>query len=314
VRASASETNAASGANRASLAPKTTLSSTTSSSKISAATSSTAKSATSTTAAAPKASSTAPATKKPTHAAAGKTAAAAPAKKDPNAKKALTVTIENGNSTATSASGTPYTTFRSGITSFSPFSVTSTSALPIELISFQANCANNKTVDVTWSTATEHNSYYFRVDKSRDGIQWDVLGTIGAAGHSTNVIDYALTDIFPAPGINYYRLTQYDVNGSYEMFDIYVTVCKDQQSGTVLSVFPNPSLGDFNVELQTEELEGEATLMITDAKGAVVHSQDIKVIKGANNYIIQRSEADPGIYYIIVELDGKRFVFKHSAM
>jgi hypothetical protein len=217
-------------------------------------------------------------------------------------------------STATSASGTPYTTFRSGITSFSPFSVTSTSALPIELISFQANCANNKTVDVTWSTATEHNSYYFRVDKSRDGIQWDVLGTIGAAGHSTNVIDYALTDIFPAPGINYYRLTQYDVNGSYEMFDIYVAVCKDQQSGTVLSVFPNPSLGDFNVELQTEELEGEATLMITDAKGAVVHSQDIKVIKGANNYLIQRFEADPGIYYIIVELDGKRFVFKHSAM
>jgi hypothetical protein len=79
-------------------------------------------------------------------------------------------------------------------------------------------------------------------------------------------------------------------------------------------VFPNPSLGDFNVELQTEELEGEAILMITDAKGSVVHSQDIKVIKGANNYIIQRSEADPGIYYIIVELDGKRFVFKHSAM
>ena len=215
-------------------------------------------------------------------------------------------------STATSASGNPYTTFRSGITSFSPFTVTSTSALPIELISFQANCSDNNTVEITWSTATEHNTNYFRVDKSRDGMQWDVLNTIGAAGNSNYTIDYALTDAFPNPGINYYRLTQYDNDGVFETFDAQAAVCKDQQSGTALSSYPNPSSGDFNVDLQTDELEGEATLLITDAKGAVVHSQDIKIIKGNNNFVIQKFNAEPGIYYITVKAGASTVTTKHS--
>jgi hypothetical protein len=220
-------------------------------------------------------------------------------------------------STATSASGNPYTTFRSGITSFSPFTVTSTSALPIELISFQANCSDNNTVDITWSTATEHNTNYFRVDKSRDGMQWDVLNTIGAAGNSNYTIDYALTDAFPNPGINYYRLTQYDLDGVFETFDAQAAVCKDQQSGTALSTYPNPSSGDFNVDLQTDELEGDATLLITDAKGAVVYSQDIKIIKGNNNFVIHPSIGsgqgfEPGIYYISVRTATSTITTKHS--
>jgi hypothetical protein len=215
-------------------------------------------------------------------------------------------------STATSASGNPYTTFRSGITSFSPFTVTSTSALPIELISFQANCSDNNTVEITWSTATEHNTNYFRVDKSRNGIQWDVLNTIGAAGNSSNVIDYALTDFFPTPGINYYRLTQYDNDGVFETFDAQAAVCKEEQPGTALSSYPNPSSSDFNVDLQTDELEGEAMLTITDSKGALVYTQDIKIIKGNNNYVIQKFNAEPGIYYITVKAGASTITTKHS--
>jgi hypothetical protein len=208
----------------------------------------------------------------------------------------------------------------SGLTSFSPFTVASDGSfapLPIELISFQANCSDNNTVDITWSTASEHNTNYFRVDKSRNGTQWDVLGTIGAAGNSTFSIDYALTDAFPTPGINYYRLTQYDNDGVFETFDAQAAVCKDQQSGTALSTYPNPSSGDFNVDLQTDELEGEATLLITDAKGAVVHSQDIKIIKGNNNYVIHPSTGsgrgfEPGIYYISVRTATSTVTTKHS--
>jgi hypothetical protein len=218
----------------------------------------------------------------------------------------------HSNTTQTDAGGI-VTAVRSGLTSFSDFAIGfGGGALPIELISFQANCSDNITVDVTWSTASEHNTNYFRVDKSRDGLTWDVLNTIGAAGNSNYVIDYALTDAFPNPGINYYRLTQYDNDGVFETFDAQAAVCKDQQAGTALSSYPNPSSGDFNVDLQTDELEGEATLLITDAKGAVVYTQDIKIIKGNNNFVIQKFNAEPGMYYITVKAGANKVTTKHS--
>jgi hypothetical protein len=223
-------------------------------------------------------------------------------------------TIQGTHSNTTQADvGGLVTAVRSGLTSFSDFAIAyGGGALPIELTSFQANCSDNNSVDITWSTASEHNTNYFRVDKSRDGMQWDVLNTIGAAGNSNYTIDYALTDAFPNPGINYYRLTQYDNDGVFETFDTQAAVCKDQQSGTALSSYPNPSSGDFNVDLQTDELEGEATLLITDAKGAVVHSQDIKIIKGNNNFVIQKFNAEPGIYYITVKAGVSTVTTKHS--
>jgi hypothetical protein len=184
--------------------------------------------------------------------------------------------------------------------------------LPVELISFQANCSESNTVDVTWSTASEHNTSHFRVDKSRNGTDWDVLGTIGAAENSTVTIDYALTDYSPNPGINYYRLLQYDKDGVYETFDVQAAVCKEQQAGTTLSTYPNPSSGDFNVDLNTDEMEGKGTLVVTDAKGSVVYSQEVNVINGNNSFLIQRFEGQPGMYYITVKVADKAVTAKHS--
>jgi subtilisin-like proprotein convertase family protein len=219
-----------------------------------------------------------------------------------------------GTAQGTASGPTNNTVTWSSLTSFSQFSVAGStgSALPVELTTFQANCSDNNTVDVTWTTASEHNTNYFRVDKSRNGTQWDVLGTIGAAGNSTYSIDYALTDAFPQPGINYYRLTQYDLDGVFETFDAQAAVCSEQQAGTALSTYPNPSSSDFNVGLQTDEMEGEGVLLVTDAKGAVVYSQNITIINGTNNYVIQRFEAAPGIYYISVKAGASTVTTKHS--
>jgi hypothetical protein len=202
----------------------------------------------------------------------------------------------------------------SGLSTFSQYTAAANGsvALPVELISFQANCSNQNTVEISWTTATEYNTNYFRVDKSRNGSQWDALGTIGAAGFSTNLIDYVLTDYFPQAGINYYRLTQYDMDGVFETFDIKAIVCKDQQSGTVLNTYPNPSSGNFHVDLQTDELEGDGILLITDAKGAVVHSQNISLINGNNNFLIPHLDAEPGMYYISVKQGAYSVTTKHS--
>jgi hypothetical protein len=91
------------------------------------------------------------------------------------------------------------------------------SALPIELVSFEGI---NKGVNniLFWSTATEHNSNYFNMQKSRDGETWQTISTINGAGNSTVLIDYSIVDYKVEPIINYYRLQQYDFDGTYEIY------------------------------------------------------------------------------------------------
>ena len=91
------------------------------------------------------------------------------------------------------------------------------SALPVELTLFEGinKGANNV---LFWSTATEHNSNYFNVQKSRDGETWNTIVTINAAGNSSTHIDYSIVDSKIDPIFNYYRLQQYDFDGAYETY------------------------------------------------------------------------------------------------
>jgi hypothetical protein len=201
----------------------------------------------------------------------------------------------------------------SGLTSFSEFSAAGNTIapLPIELVSFQSNCVGDDKINVSWTTATEYNSSHYIVEHSRNGNDWDVLSMLDAAGNSTTLLNYTYVHENPNAGINYYRLIQYDNDGLFEIFDPKSAECQGK-TGTYLSSYPNPSSEDFNLDLQTDELEGEATLIITDAKGALIYSQDIEIIKGNNNYVIHKFNAEPGFYYITVKSGAITVNTKHS--
>lgn len=92
------------------------------------------------------------------------------------------------------------------------------SALPIELLHFSGKPIDKSNL-IYWATATEHNTTHFIVEKSENGVTWSELGTVAAAGNSTQELHYDITDNAVKPIYNYYRLTQYDVDGAYETFD-----------------------------------------------------------------------------------------------
>ncbi len=72
---------------------------------------------------------------------------------------------------------------------------------------------------VTWSTASEHNATHYIAEKSRNGIDWEMLGLVAPAGNSTALPTYELMDQQANPATNYYRLAQFDVDGEMELFD-----------------------------------------------------------------------------------------------
>jgi hypothetical protein len=183
-------------------------------------------------------------------------------------------------------------------------------ALPVELISFTGNCADG-VVDVTWTTASEFNSAYFDLEKSRDGVTWEVVNTQDAAGESTEALEYNHRDVNAYSGNNYYRLTQVDIDGTQKTYDVINVNCSETSKG-YFSIFPNPSSGSFQVILNNEDVIGSAVMNMTDTKGNVVMTKAIDVKSGINMYVVNEALA-PGIYYIsVVNGAHATTILKHS--
>lgn len=167
------------------------------------------------------------------------------------------------------------------------------STLPVELVSFSAICEDNNTITVNWTTASEHNSDYYIVEKSRDGLNWNTLATKAAAGNSIQLINYSVADI---SGTVYYRLTQVDVDGASKMYDIVSTNCSSEKE-LALIAYPNPSNGQFTVKIENA-VGGTYALKITDVFGKAIEEQTIDLETGTTLEKMKPEGLQPGVYML----------------
>lgn len=168
--------------------------------------------------------------------------------------------IKNGNSATINVqnSGNPST---SGTVNFinttAPSSTAVTSCpvlqgscygviLPVELIDFTAQCASSH-ARLNWSTASEQNNAYFTIERAGENAAFEIVTTVQAQHTTAQKTDYALNDYAVEPGINYYRLSQTDVDGFKRI---------------VSTISLNNTCIDQDVEISTEYLAVENVLQI----------------------------------------------------
>ncbi len=128
------------------------------------------------------------------------------------------------------------------------------SSLPVEFLDFTA-VKVDQSVLLEWETESEHHSDYYEVERSSDAINWNRLLTTKAVGESTDRVIYQKTDLDPLDGISYYRLNQYDLDGSkthLKTVSFNNQVVIDEQE---IRVFPNPATDRFRVFGDQSELE-----------------------------------------------------------
>lgn len=149
-----------------------------------------------------------------------------------------------GSPGASSGTG-PFTLSRSGFTSFSPFVVSSSSnILPVTLTNFSVYKQKTNAM-LSWVTASESNSSHFNIQRSLDGITYQVIATIDAAGNSNNRSTYNFTDnISNLNTIIHYRLQQVDKNGKINLSQVRVL---NNVAQVLFSVSPNPARGVITV-------------------------------------------------------------------
>ena len=89
-------------------------------------------------------------------------------------------------------------------------------SLPVELIEFEGYPYQQYNV-IKWTTASEHNSSYFDLEMSLDGVIWKTISTKEAAYNSNTEIKYSFID-YNLNELTYYRLTQYDIDGQFKIY------------------------------------------------------------------------------------------------
>jgi ELWxxDGT repeat protein len=201
----------------------------------------------------------------------------------------------------------PYSFTRNGVTSFSPFSITSSSVvLPVTLLNFSATYSKPDVL-IQWQTSQEHNSSHFDIDRAKDGIDFSNIGTLNAAKNSSTTKDYSFTDTKPMPGTNFYRLKMVDADGKFSYSKIVVIKLNDKNS--VLQIFPNPAKNTLNIQVNGDN--ETATLEITDMSGRKVKEEKIQV-NGNTSVSFDITNLQKGTYNLLLKskfmYEQKKFI------
>jgi hypothetical protein len=174
------------------------------------------------------------------------------------------------------------------------------SPLPVTLLDFNAQPVNNEVL-VTWTTASEINNDYFQIERSRDAVNYEVVGIVDGAGNSNQVLNYSLIDKQPLTGISYYRLRQVDFNGDFEVFDPVAVFFGGQSLGAV-TVFPNPAKEITNIKLESKHND-HGLIQLFNISGAMIWQKNINAMDGINNYQLDIADLPAGQYIITIRMN-----------
>lgn len=192
---------------------------------------------------------------------------------------------------------------------FSWFNIGSSNnqALPVEFSKMTTTCEDNS-VRITWTTESEHNNDYYRLEKSNTGYEWELLSTVDGVGNSTTEQTYTYFDENKRIN-NYYRLYQVDIDGAQELLSTMYSECEGTNSN--IESFPNPSLGSFSIYWKQFKTKGDAHISILNTNGKRVFYEKVVLDLGTNLFII-KADLAPGIYMIeLIDDNYERRLIKH---
>ena len=170
------------------------------------------------------------------------------------------------------------------------------STLPIEWLSFTAHFDRYGQVILHWQTTSALNHGYFVVERSADGIEWDLLHQVANTENETGESTYEWIDANPLSNTSYYRLKQVDFDGSFAYSSV-LSLSNPDRADSPCAVFPNPASDyiSFSPGCPDESL----SLQMYNALGKRVLTSEVSATER-----ISLTEFPAGTYYIIATDSG----------
>lgn len=194
----------------------------------------------------------------------------------------------NGNNweavnSAGNVSGTdPYIASANNLSNTGYFGLMNRSALPLELLTFQAKASNNIDALLFWETIQEKGVSHFELERSKDGKNWKKVAKIDTKIGTTQAKSYQYIDKgvhhLSIPQTFYYRLKILDEDGFYTYSPITTLAFKANNVTDNITVYPNPSQLGVYIAFSEQAITESLNIQLTDVLGRVLHKETFKDI------------------------------------
>ncbi len=170
-------------------------------------------------------------------------------------------------------------------------------------MSFKAFVKNNANA-LNWVTASERNNAAFDIERSNNGLDFQVIGTVKGAGTSAKVTTYNFTDDAPLP-VAYYRLRQIDFDGKETPSKI-LTVTRTGVGKVVLNkLYPSVAHDVLTLDMTAN---GTTNVLIYDVVGRLVMSKQLGDLNGSIVEPLNVNGLANGVYMLNVQSGGVRLM------
>ncbi len=184
------------------------------------------------------------------------------------------------------------------------------SVLPLQLLSFNGDRIASA-INLNWTTANEKNVSTYTVERSFDGRNFSLAGSVIAA--NTTQHTYAFTDadasVVNASGYVYYRLKTTERDGGVSYSAIVRIEPMTGESKIVL--YPNPVRNGIAYFTLSNNSTGKWQITVTDAGGRICVNQTVQATGNNDNIPVHVSSLANGVYHVIIS-DGNSRLFRQK--
>lgn len=155
-----------------------------------------------------------------------------------------------------------------------------------------------------WSTAVETNSQMFMVERSTDGLEYENIGVIDAAGRSLDEKGYRFLDINATTTKAFYRLRQIDVDGSGSLSQSVLVNREIPNQFAVVSMSNTAVAKFFRCNLHASD-DGLLNYTLRTLNKDLIQSGTLEMFFGLNELEINMSDEAIGTYVLTIQMDNE---------
>ncbi|NNE29934.1 MAG: hypothetical protein HKN16_09865 [Saprospiraceae bacterium] len=148
-----------------------------------------------------------------------------------------------------------------------------------------------------WATSEEINSEMFIVEKSLDGVEFEEVGSIDAAGESNHEMGYRFLDINASGDKAFYRLRQMDLDGSGSLSQTVMIRRIIPNQFSVVSMSNTSAAKQFRANIHATE-EGLLEYVLMNQQKDLIQSGEVPMEFGLNELDISLENEAVGIYVL----------------